>query len=81
MLAGHARGRAEHLDRARTTYGGRDGGARRRGRRARGKRSTEGARVRAETGPGGWRGRAGVEDDGGAAETSSMAVAAAMIDV
>ena len=44
--------------------------------------------------PGGWRGRAGVEDDGGAAETSStagrgwatevrskMAVAAAMIDV
>ena len=47
----------------------------------RGKRSTEGARVRAETGPGGWRGRAGVEDDGGAAETSSMAVAAAMIDV
>ena len=24
MLAGHARGRAEHLDRARTTYGGGD---------------------------------------------------------
>ena len=45
-------------------------------------------------GPGEWRGRAGVDDDGGAAETSStagrgwatearskMAVAAAMIDV
>ena len=27
--------------------------------------------MRAETGPGGWRGRAGVEDDGGAVETSS----------
>ena len=48
----------------------------------------------ARCGPGGWRGRAGVEDDGGAAETSStagrgwatearskMAVATAMIDM
>ena len=56
----------------------------------------EGMRRRddARCGPGGWRDRAGVEDDGGAAETSStagrgwatearskMAVAAAMINV
>ena len=55
-----------------------------------GMRRRDGARY----GPGGWRGRAGIDDDGGAAETSStagrgwatearskMAVAAAMIDV
>ena len=55
-----------------------------------GMRRRDGARC----GPGGWRGRVGVDDDGGAAETSStagrgwatearskMAVAAAMIDV
>ena len=55
-----------------------------------GMRRRDGARC----GPGGWRGRAGVEDDNGVAETSStarrgwatevrskMAVAAAMIDV
>ena len=69
MLAGHARGRAEHLARGRRTAetaglddeAGReavDGGGSGAGR--------DGMR------PGGWRGRAGVEDDGGAAETSSM---------
>ena len=101
--AGRPRGRAEHLVRGRRTAktAGLDDEAGREAVRS----ATEGGlgcdggdgmrrRDDARCGPGGWRGRAGVEDDGGAAEMSStagrgwatearskMAVAAAMIDV